>query len=279
MANQETAPTPRRESLGVRFKPAAPSVRRESPNPALERYKLPQPPSPARCLLPVLRGLAVALAIVVVFLALLWFAPLGDVKAQADLESARRALRTAADNLDQYQPVWEIREAAVRSRATAEPDTVAALFAAAALGELHNGDEKRGSDQCGYGLSTYRGRPAAARVVLDSLMETCPGCKGSGKVGASSPGSLSASCPRCRGSGKVLSPSTVRTEYARALDEALAAVRSGGSGVLGLLRRTQSNLHRLARAHLPVPPALPPLTSATTNSPANGQSVSRHPQR
>jgi len=258
------------EAKGLRFKPTAPATKQESLNPALERYQVPPPPTPFQRLLPLFRAVAVAAATIAIGSGILWFAPLGDDRANAELDAALRALQVARANPETLDSVASLREVARRSRATAAPEVAAALFAAAALGELHNGAMRTGISQCGYVRSTYPGLPAAALVNVDALQSTCSGCNGDGKTGDTSPGSLAATCPRCLGAGKELSKTAVRNQYVKALDEATRAVQSvGASGPLGFLRRAQSALYRV----VPKRPISLPLPAASdvnaTNTPAN----------
>jgi hypothetical protein len=245
------------------------------PNPAIERFKMPEPPSPIERMLPVIKGVVGGLAVLILLLVALYFVALPGSDDAAVLDRASQALRTVKAVPTQHQPVLALKDATLPLRNTADADLVAGLLAVIALGEMRTGDKATGMKQCEYIGATYPGAPAAQLVKYDALSEPCKNCKGTGRVAEALKSSRhvqamdgdTVPCLKCHAKGRILSDAAVDGQYAKALDAAEAAIKTQNryGAVMSFLLRTQARLHRtFGRAE----PAIPAPVTGATNAPA-----------
>lgn len=245
------------------------------PNPALERFREPEPPTPLERMLPLIKGVVGGLAVLLLLLIALYYVPLPGQDEVAALDRATSALQTLRALPAQHQPVLSLRDATLPLRNSAAPDLVAALLAVVALGEMRTGDRATGLKQCEYIVNTYTGAPAAQLVKFDALSEPCRNCKGAGRVAeALRPGrSVQAMdgdtvmCLKCQGKGRLFSGDALEAQYAKALEVAGSTITSQNrrGALLSFLLRLQSRLHR---AFGRTQPGTPPPPTGTTNAPA-----------
>lgn len=225
------------------------------PNPVVERFREPLPPSPLERLLPVIKGVTVGLTVLLLLLVALYFIPLPAAGDIASLSRATKVLATVKAVPTQHEPILMLKEATLPLRGTANPGVVAALLAVVALGEVRTGDRTTGLRQCDYIVNTYTGAPAAQLVGIKALSEQCRKCGGTGRVAEPlKPGSGvrpiegdTVLCLKCQGKGMILSDNAIDAQYAAALAAAeaeIARARSRGGAVMSFLLRIQHGLHK-----------------------------------
>ena len=224
------------------------------PNPVLERFKMPEPPTPIERIRPVIKTVMVGIVVLTLLLTALYFVPLSGRDDSAALDHVARALRTVKSVPTQHQPVLALRDATLPLRNTAEADLVASLLVVVALGEMRTGDRTTGLRQCEYVVNTYTSAPAAQLVKYDALTEPCKTCKGTGRVAEAlrsstrvqSPDGDTVACLKCQGKGRILSDAAMDAQYAKSLDTAEAALKSQNhdGALMSFLLRTQARLHR-----------------------------------
>jgi hypothetical protein len=245
------------------------------PNPALERFRMPEPPTPLERVLPVIKGVVVGLSVLILLLVAIYFVPFPGKDETAATARAESALRTVKDVPTQHQPLLALKDATLPLRSIADADLVASLLAVVALGEMRTGDRATGLRQCEYIVNTYTGAPAAQLVRYDMLTEPCKTCKGTGRVAEALRSSArvhsmdgdTVPCMKCQGKGKILSDTAVDGQYAKALDAAEAAIKAQNrnGALLSFLLRVQTGLHR-AFGHSGTSPST--LSTGATNAPA-----------
>lgn len=224
------------------------------PNPAIERFKKPEPPTQLERMMPIIKGVVIGLAALILLLVALYFAPLPGAGDTAALDRASQALRTVKNLPMQHQPIIALLDAVRPIRNTVEADTVASLLAVVALGEMRTGDKATGMKQCEYIVSTYPGASAALLVKHEALSEPCKKCNGTGRVEEALRSSSriktmdgdTVPCLQCNAKGRILSDAAVEVQYAKALDSAEGAVKAQNrnGALLSFLLRLQSRLHR-----------------------------------
>jgi hypothetical protein len=224
------------------------------PNPVVERFREPLPPTPLERMLPVIKGMTVGLAVMILLLVAIYFTPLPGAGDAAAVARAGKALRTVKALPTQHAPLVMLKEATLPLRNTADADLVAALLAVLALGEVRTGDRTTGLRQCEYVASVYSNSPAATLVRSQAISEPCRKCKGTGRVpeGLKPAGNVAAmdsdtvTCLGCHGKGTVLSDAAVDAQYAKALTlaEERITTDSRNGAVLSFLLRLQRGLHR-----------------------------------
>jgi hypothetical protein len=247
------------------------------PNPALERFKEPEPPTPMERMLPMIKGVTAGLAVLLLLMVALYFVPLPGASDTAALDRVSTAMRTVRALPTQHQPLLTLKEATVALPNTADTELVAALRAVVALGELRTGDRTTGTRMCEYVASAYSNTPSAQLVKHDVLSETCKACKGTGRVAEtlrSSAGRVQSMdgdtmpCLKCRGKGRIMSDAAVDAQYAKSLDAADSAIKAQNrsGALLSFLLRFQSRLHKAFGRAQPPPSTTP---AASTNAPAS----------
>ena len=223
------------------------------PNPVVERFREPLPPTPLERMLPAIKGMTVGLSVLILLLVALYFVPLPGAVNAAAVARAGKALQTVKAVPTQHAPLVMLKEATLPLRNTADADIVAALLAVLALGEVRTGDRTTGLRQCEYVASVYSNSPAAGLVRSHAISEPCRKCRGTGRVpeGLKPAGNVAPMdgdtlpCLGCQGKGMVLSDAAVDAQYAKAVVTAETAVRSDSrsGAVLSFLLRLQRGLH------------------------------------